>query len=166
MARIYALMSAAMKAAVIGKRIGASPCLSIELPVVPPADKYYLEREEFSRLRECAPTVKDQVFLELKVGTGMRWGEIVALHRHRVFTAQKRIDVVEVYDRATGERSSPTPRVGRNAESRSRTGCPDCWTSGSPTNHWCRAPRRTGRWAAVRTAAAPDSSCLTSGAAC
>lgn len=111
-ARIYAVFSAGIKAAVIARKIGASPCMSIDLPVIPPADEYYLTREEFARLRGCAPTAKDEVFLELKVGTGMRWGEIVALHRHRVFTAQKRIDVVEVFDNQTGE-IKPYPKGRR-----------------------------------------------------
>src|SRR5690606_8538951 len=88
--RIYSVFSAIMKTAVLGKKIGVSPCQSIELPVIPPADEYYLEEEEFEDLLACTPGEKNKLFLKIKVRTGMRWGEIVALHRHRVFPKQKR----------------------------------------------------------------------------
>jgi len=101
--RIYSVFSAIMKTAVLGKKIGVSPCQSIELPVIPPADEYYLEEEEFEDLLACTPGEKNKLFLKIKVRTGMRWGEIVALHRHRVFPKQKRIEVFEAYDNATRE---------------------------------------------------------------
>lgn len=100
--RIYAVFSAMMKAAA-GKKIAASPCVKIELPVIPPADEYFLERDEYARLLKVTPNLRTRVFLELAVGTGMRWGEIVALHRHRVHLQHLRIDIFDAFDAEDGE---------------------------------------------------------------
>ncbi|MFI0465347.1 tyrosine-type recombinase/integrase [Saccharopolyspora sp. 5N102] len=100
--RIYAVFSAMMKAAV-GKKIAVSPCAGIDLPIIPPADEYFLERDEYTQLLNVTPNLRARVFLELKVGTGMRWGEIIALHRHRVHLQHLRIDIFDAFDSESGE---------------------------------------------------------------
>ncbi|MEV0697457.1 tyrosine-type recombinase/integrase [Saccharopolyspora sp. NPDC050389] len=80
--------------------------------MIPLADEYYLEEAEFEDLVACTPGRKNQLFLKIKVRTGMRWGEIIALHRHRVFPKQKRIEVFEAFDNEARE-IKPYPKSRR-----------------------------------------------------
>jgi site-specific recombinase XerD len=99
--KVYSLMSASMKAAVLARKLHSSPCVSIDLPTIPPADEHYLTRKEYAAVRAAMPTQRWRALCDLLVGTGMRWGEAVALHRHRVFRLHSRIDVMEAYDGAS-----------------------------------------------------------------
>jgi integrase len=98
--KVFRIVSAAMKAATLSepRRLDTSPCVSIKLPTIPPADERFLERDEFADLVKMMPDPRSQMICHLLVGTGMRWGEMAALHRRRVNLREKRIDVVEAYD--------------------------------------------------------------------
>lgn len=144
--RIYTVFSAIMKGAMLAERITVSPCQSIELPPCPPADEYYMERDEFDRLVSQVPKQRDQVLLRVAAGTGMRWGELVALHRNRVHLEQLRTDVVEAFDRETGE-IKPYPKGRR------KRGVPiaaelaaelDSWFRAEPRER-CKTPHRAIR---------------------
>lgn len=102
-AKCYSLLSASLKAAVIAGRLPANPCVSIALPTIPPGDEHYLERDEYAALREAMPDRRWKLLCDLLVGTGMRWGEAVAVHRRRIHKGQGRLDVVEAYDAARKE---------------------------------------------------------------
>lgn len=102
--KVFRIMSAAMKAATLSepRRLDTSPCVSIKLPTIPPADERFLEREEFDDLTGMMPDPQAEMICHLLVGTGMRWGEMAALHRRRVNLREKRLDVVEAYDAEDG----------------------------------------------------------------
>jgi integrase len=98
--KVFRILSGAMKAATLvePRRLDISPCVSIKLPTIPPADERFLERDEFADLAAMMPDPQAVMICHLLVGSGMRWGELVALHRRRVNLREKRIDVVEAYD--------------------------------------------------------------------
>lgn len=95
--KIYHLLSASMKAAALDRKIPASPCVSIELPVLPPADERYLTREEVDALCDCLIPKWANLVL-LLAGTGLRWGEMVGLHWQRVHLDAQRIDITMAWD--------------------------------------------------------------------
>lgn len=97
-AKIKALLSASMTAAIDDQRIVVNPCTRIKLPTIPPPDERYLERDEYAALREEMPTERDKLLCDLLVGTGLRWGEAVALHRPRIHRGSRSLDVMGVYD--------------------------------------------------------------------
>jgi integrase len=98
--KVFRILSSSMKAAALcePRRLDTSPCVSIKLPTIPPADERFLERDEFADLVEMTPDPRSVLICHLLVGTGMRWGEMVALHRRRVNFREKRVDIVEAYD--------------------------------------------------------------------
>lgn len=98
--KVFRIVSGAMKAATLSepRRLDTSPCVSIKLPTIPPADERFLERDEFADLTAMMPDPQAVLICHLLVGTGMRWGEMVALHRRRLNLREKRIDIVEAYD--------------------------------------------------------------------
>lgn len=96
--KAYKLFAKSLKDAVTAGRIGSSPCVDIELPKATQPDEHFLTRDEYARLQGVADDDLLRMILELGVGTGMRWGEIVGLHRARVDTEQRRIIVQEVYE--------------------------------------------------------------------
>lgn len=145
--KVYRLFSASMRAAYVAGRIEATPCVGITLPTPEPGDEYYLTRdEEFPRLLECAPDDLTRLVLELGTGTGLRWGELVGLHRARVDVKHRRLLVQEVYDQAEQE-IKPYPK------GRSRRGVPltdalarrlDEWMSQHPAKP-CATRHRGGK---------------------
>lgn len=95
--RIYHLMSASMKAAALDRKIGASPCVSIELPAEAPPDERFLSRDEVDAVCHFLDP-KWQTLILILAGTGLRWGEAVALHWQRVHLDAGRIDVTMAWD--------------------------------------------------------------------
>jgi integrase len=142
-ARCYHLLSASMSAAVLAKRITASPCVSINLPPLPPADERYLTWDEVEAVAHFMPP-QDALLVWLMVGTGIRWGEAAGLHRHRLHLDQGRLDVHEVWDQRMRQ-VKPYPK-GRTKRS---VPLPD-WLSVKleehlrelPATSSCRSPHR------------------------
>jgi len=94
----YYQLSASLKAAVRAGLLDYSPCTGIVLPTLPPAPERYLTDDEIDTLFAQFDEVY-RLLVELLLDTGMRIGEAVALHTHRVDLAAKTIDIVEVWDR-------------------------------------------------------------------
>jgi len=113
-ARIYTVFSSSMTAAVRAKRIAVSPCQHITLPRQPPADERYLTWDEVKAITHFMPEHYATLVWTM-VGTGLRWGEAVGLHRHRLHLDAGRIDVHEVWDQTTRE-VKPYPK-GRTKRS-------------------------------------------------
>jgi integrase len=111
-ARTYHLFSASMKAAVVDGRLSYSPCIQIALPPAEPADERFLTPDEVAALAHFLPTERDRVMVWTLVGTGVRWGELVGAHVHRVATSQQRFDVHETYDDRVGD-IKPYPKSKR-----------------------------------------------------
>jgi len=107
--RIYHLFSASMRAAVHAGKLQASPCVAIELerPALP--DERFLTRGEVDaiafHLNEPYKTL-----VVLAANTGLRWGELVALHWQRVHLDEtsRRVDVQIAWD--TKNRAYKTPK--------------------------------------------------------
>jgi integrase len=95
--KIYHLMSASMKAAALARKIPATPCLSIELPRLPPPDERYLTHDEVDAVVHFMDP-KWATLILLLAGTGLRWGEMVGLHWQRVHLDAQRIDVTMAWD--------------------------------------------------------------------
>jgi integrase len=110
--RCYHLFSASMKAAVVDGRLSFSPCIEIRLPTPEPSDERFLTPDEVEALLHFMPTDRDRLIVWALVGTGLRWGELVGAHTHRVFLEQRRLDVHEVYDDRVGD-IKPYPKSRR-----------------------------------------------------
>lgn len=93
-------LSASLKAAVRAGHIEHSPCFGVKLPTLPPAPERYLTDDEVGLLFEQFDQVY-RVLVELLLDTGMRIGEAVALHRHRIDFTEHTVDVVEHWDQYT-----------------------------------------------------------------
>lgn len=87
---VYSLYSASMRAAVIAKKISASPCVGITLPPIVPPGPRFLTSEEFDTLLIYLGGEFRMLAL-IAVGTGMRWGEVVGLHWEDVHAKTVRI---------------------------------------------------------------------------
>lgn len=123
--KVFRIMSGAMKAATLTepRRLDTSPCVSIKLPVIGPADERFLDREEFADLVEMMPDPQTVMICRLLVGTGMRWGEMAALHRRHVDLKAQRVDIVAAYDAEEdairypkGKKKRAVPITGELAE--------------------------------------------------
>lgn len=93
--RAYNLTSSIMRAAVDDDVIAVSPCRSIDLPpiaVKPP--QWFTPDQAQSILDGLAPAWRTMCLLGFY--TGLRWGELSGLHRHRIDTRRSRLFVVEV----------------------------------------------------------------------
>ncbi len=93
--RAYNLTSSIMRAAVDDDVIAVSPCRSIDLPPIaikPP--QWFTPDQAQSILDGLAPAWRTMCLLGFY--TGLRWGELSGLHRHRIDTRRSRLFVVEV----------------------------------------------------------------------
>jgi integrase len=111
-ARIFAVFSGIMKAAVKARKIPFTPCESIEISIPEATDERFLDRDEVARLRAHAPDDLTRLFCDVAVGTGLRWGELAGLHRNRIDTKRLRIIVQEVHDHAVRD-IKPYPKGRR-----------------------------------------------------
>lgn len=90
----YYQLSASLKAAVRAGVLDVSPCVGVKLPRRPPAPERYLSDDEVDRLFKHFDWPY-RTLVELLLDTGMRIGEAVALHEHRINWEAATIDVVE-----------------------------------------------------------------------
>lgn len=111
-ANAYHLLSASLKAAVVDGRLSHSPCIEIALPRPEPADERFLTADEVAALLHFLAGDRDRLIVWTLVGTGLRWGELIGVHTHRVDTGQRRVDVHEVYDDRVGD-IKPYPKSRR-----------------------------------------------------
>jgi integrase len=146
--KVFRILSGALKAATLAepRRLDTSPCVSIKLPTIPPADERFLEREEFVDLAEMMTDPRSVMICHLLVGTGMRWGEMVALHRRRVNLREKRIDIVEAYDAEEGAiRSYPKGKKKRSVPITAElAGRLQAWLDEHPAPVKCGTPHLKG----------------------
>lgn len=93
--RAYNLMTSIMRAAVDDDVLAVSPCRNIDLPAiaVKPPQWFMLDQAQ-SVLDRLANPWKTMCLLGFY--TGLRWGELSGLHRHRIDHRRSRLFVVEV----------------------------------------------------------------------
>lgn len=93
----YYQLSRSMKDAIRANIIDHSPCYAVTLPTLPPAPERYFTADEVELIlaRMSGPYwVLTTILLE----TGLRLGEAVGLHRHRLDFDRGTIDVVEKWN--------------------------------------------------------------------
>ncbi|MFW0784515.1 tyrosine-type recombinase/integrase [Gordonia sp. CPCC 206044] len=95
---LKAIMGASLRAAVQRGLIPLNPCQSLSMPSLNPSPERWLSVDEVDAIREVLDD-KYRLVFELLVGTGMRWGEAVALHWDDVDLKAKEIHVRMSWDR-------------------------------------------------------------------
>lgn len=93
--RAYNLTSSIMRAAVDDDVIAVSPCRSIDLPQIAIKPPQWFTLDQAQSVLDELPTVWRTMCL-LGFYTGLRWGELSGLHRHRIDQRRSRLFVVEV----------------------------------------------------------------------
>lgn len=96
----YYQLSSSLKDAIRAQLIDFSPCYAIRLPTLPPAPERYFTQVEADALVAATDLVYRALIITL-LETGMRIGEAVALHWHRVNMDRGTIDIVEQWDQYT-----------------------------------------------------------------
>lgn len=81
--RIVHTFSGSLHAAVLAGRLATNPCIGVSLPRIPSGDERFLTNTEAEACAFFFDEPWRSMFLVL-CGTGMRWGELAALHWHRV----------------------------------------------------------------------------------
>lgn len=110
MQRYLNVFVSSLTAAVDHKLIPANPAVKIKLPAATPTDAVFFTREEYARLVAAVPTERDRAVLNFLVGTGLRWGELAALHTHRVDLRHRFVTVADTTD---GKEIKPYPKGRR-----------------------------------------------------
>ncbi|MGW9286077.1 tyrosine-type recombinase/integrase, partial [Streptomyces diastaticus] len=93
--RAYNLTSSIMRAAVDDDVIAVSPCRSIDLPPIAVKPPQWFTPDQAQSILDGLATPWRTMCL-LGFYTGLRWGELSGLHRHRIDTRRSRLFVVEV----------------------------------------------------------------------
>ncbi|WP_010316470.1 hypothetical protein [Saccharopolyspora spinosa] len=121
--KIVTTFGTTRRGAVDERLLAVSPSAGIKLETVTADDEYFMTRAEVARFREVAAEDGELLDLLIDIGTetGMRWGELVGLHRERVDTKRLVIQVQEVWDKHSSE-IKPIRRGVAAGECRSRSG--------------------------------------------
>ncbi|NVM97793.1 site-specific integrase [Arthrobacter sp. SDTb3-6] len=101
--RIFGIFNASIMAAVDAEIIDANPLHRLQLPRRAPAQERYLTKAEYQALDAVLDSKRDAAIIGLLIGSGMRWGEAMGLHAHRVDRERMMIHVVETWDSASGK---------------------------------------------------------------
>lgn len=110
--KIFHILSGSLKAAVEAEKIPTNPCEGIKLPKPGPTPDRFLSDVECDALRKFLDDEWVIVF-DLLLGTGMRFGEALALHWEDVNLEQATIDVYWSFDRITRKIKAPKSRQAR-----------------------------------------------------
>lgn len=93
----YYMLSASLKAAVRAGLLDTTPCFAVKLPRRPPAPERYLTDDEVGKVFDQLDGVY-RLLVETLLESGLRLGEAVALHVHRINLDTRTVDVVEKWD--------------------------------------------------------------------
>ncbi|CAL9386362.1 Putative prophage phiRv2 integrase [Streptomyces sp. enrichment culture] len=93
--RAYNLTSSIMRAAVDDDVITVSPCRSVDLPKIAVKPPQWFTLDQAQSVLDELPSPWRTMCL-LGFYTGLRWGELSGLHRHRIDQRRSRLFVVEV----------------------------------------------------------------------
>jgi integrase len=97
----FALLSAALGAAVIEGLLPANPCDRVKLPTVPRGRERFYTREEVDQVAAEVDERYRAVVLMLAY-TGLRWGELVGLHMVNLHMLTRRVDVRQTITEVDG----------------------------------------------------------------
>lgn len=113
--RVFGIFSASLMAAVDAEILEANPLYKLALPQRPPAQERYLTKTEYQSLDAVLESKRDAAIVGLLVGTGMRWGEAMGLHTHRIDRERGMIHVVETWDSTAGNiKAYPKGKLARS----------------------------------------------------
>ncbi|WP_194521938.1 tyrosine-type recombinase/integrase [Cellulosimicrobium sp. JZ28] len=112
--RIVHLLSASLHAAVDAEILTANPAARLRLNAGKASAERYLTHDEVDAIRAELPDA-ERAMVDLLVGTGMRWGEAIALHRPRVDLERRVVQVVDVWDNRGGV-MKPYPKGKRTRD--------------------------------------------------
>jgi integrase len=91
------VLSAPLELAVVDGVIARSPTSGVKAPTVRRREQRFLTAEQVTLLAASAEDTQDGAGLvvETLAWVGMRWGELVALKRHRIQLLRRRIEIAE-----------------------------------------------------------------------
>lgn len=90
----YHLLCMILRAAVEDGRLVTTPCIGIKLPRLPQVEMAFLSPAELRQVLEVIPA-EHRLLVEVLAIGGLRFGEAVALRRHRVELDRSRLIVAE-----------------------------------------------------------------------
>lgn len=99
--KCVALLGVSLSAAVDAEVLAANPAARIKFGIPEVTADRYLTRDEYAAIRDELPTTFDQLVCDVLVRTGMRWGELAGLHRHRLYLDRGLVLIAETLDRQT-----------------------------------------------------------------
>ena len=104
--KCYHLLSSSLKAAVAARMLGSSPCVGVVLPKAGQQVDRFLADWELAELKYELGT-RDELTVDVLVGTGMRLGEMLGLHWESVDLAHNTIAITRSWD-PIGQQIKPT----------------------------------------------------------
>lgn len=134
--RAYNLTSSIMRAAVDDDVIAVSPCRRIDLPQIAIKPPQWFTTDQAQSVLDELPAPWKTMCL-LGVYTGLRWGELSGLHRHRIDQRRSRLFVVEVNTKRGIKEYPKSSRSRREVPLRPRSGS-------TRTSHLPARPGRRG----------------------
>lgn len=93
--------------------IPANPARGVRLPEQPSQPDRIILPDEEETLLAGLPTDQDRWMVEVLLGTGLRYGELVGLHGHRVDMLRKELHVVEVLTQTGQVKAYPKSKRSR-----------------------------------------------------
>lgn len=124
------------RAAVVDRRIGASPCVDVRLPDIPDAEYYIAKQEQVHALYEALPG-RYRAIVYLAAGCGWRGGEIFGLEsdaldflrrevhvRHQLVVLAGRRPFLAPAKTKTSRRTNELPDITANVLARHQEGFP------------------------------------------
>lgn len=111
-AKTFRIFSGSMRAAVVADLIPSSPCEGIKLPKAGPTPDRFLSNAECEAIRKY---LDDEwvILFDLLLGTGMRFGEGLALHWENVNLESGTIEVRWSFDRVARVVKAPKNNTSR-----------------------------------------------------
>ena len=109
--KTFRILSGSLKAAVIAEHLSSNPCEGVKLPKPSPSPDRFLSDAECEALRKFLDE-EWEILFDLLLGTGMRFGEGLALHWEDVDLQAGTIDVFWSFDRVS--RIIKSPKSGKS----------------------------------------------------
>lgn len=104
--KCFHLLSSSLRSAVFARVIASNPCTGVRLPKTDNKVDRYLTRQEVADIREALDD-RDQLVLDILIGTGLRLGEALGLHWESVDLAHRTIRVARSWDPVGGSMKPP-----------------------------------------------------------
>ncbi len=115
-ADVKTILSAIFTTALNDQLIGVHPCRGVKTPTVARRPRTIVTPDQFDAIHTAIGTRRWQLFIELDIETGLRWGELTELRVHDVNPATRMLTVARaVAEINTRFRQPGEPRFAVNA---------------------------------------------------